>query len=145
MKNTWVKNKSNSQRISFLIGYVYEENILKRLLGITGSSFNLSTLTPQLKNETINTIANYYVALNITSNKKDQFYSSSNNGSRNVVITYIDSKRVTRWTDRINRLFAPNFYHDRRDKNFLKGLTFVGKKADTDEENFSEFPSVLGR
>lgn len=81
MKNTWVKNKSNSQRISFLIGYVYEENILKRLLGITGSSFNLSTLTPQLKNETINTIANYHVALNITSHKKDQFYSSSNNRS----------------------------------------------------------------
>lgn len=145
MKNTWVKNKSNNQRIAFLIGYVYEENILKRLLGITGSSFNLSTLTPQLKNETINTIANYHVALNITSHKKDQFYSSSNNRSRNEVITYIDSKRVTRWTDRINRLFAPNFYHDRRDKNFLKGLTFVGKKADTDEENFSEFPSVLGR
>ena len=62
MKNTWVKNESSSQRISFLIGYVYEE---KRFLGITGSSFNLSTLTPQLKKETTNTIANYYVALNI--------------------------------------------------------------------------------
>ena len=36
-------------------------------------------------------------------------------------------------------------YHDRRDKNSLKGLTFVGKEADIDEENFSEFPSVLGR
>ena len=80
MKNTWVKNKSNSQRISFLIGYVYKENILKRFLGITGSSFDSSTLKPQLKNET-NTIANYYVTLNITSNRKDQFYSSPNNGS----------------------------------------------------------------
>lgn len=51
-----------------------------------------------------------------------------------------------RFTDRTQRLFVPKFYHDRRDKNFLKGLIYVGEKAEIDEKYFQEAKEeILGR
>ena len=40
---------------------------------------------------------------------------------------------MLRFTDRIQRVFVPRFYHDRKDTNFLKGLIYVGEKTEIDE------------
>ena len=51
---------------------------------------------------------------------------------------------VLRFTDRIQRLFVPKLYHDRKDTNFLKGLIYIGEKKEIDEKYFFEGP-LLGR
>ena len=43
---------------------------------------------------------------------------------------------VSRFTGRIQRHFVPRFYHDRRNSNFRRGLTFVGEKKEIDEVGF---------
>ena len=50
---------------------------------------------------------------------------------------------VRRITGRIQRLFFPRFYHDRRDTNFLKGLTFVGEKNSITEIGFLMLNSLV--
>ena len=46
------------------------------------------------------------------------------------------SNTVLRFTDIIQRLFVPKFYHDRKDENFLKDLIYIGKKKEIDEKYF---------
>ena len=50
---------------------------------------------------------------------------------------------VSRFTGRIQSHFIPWFYHDRRNTNFRRGLTFVGEKKEIDEVGF--FDSKFGR
>ena len=50
---------------------------------------------------------------------------------------------VSRFTGRIQSHFVPRFYHDRRNTNFRRGLTFVGEKKEIDEVGF--FDSKFGR
>ena len=66
----------------------------------------------------------------------------------NLVFSYVVlvnpfNSAVIRYTDRIARLFVPKFYHDRKDKNFLKGLVYVGEKKEIDENFFSEAPLLV--
>lgn len=129
---------------SFLMGYLFETKYLKYFLRITGSSFDFTKLTAAWKNEVLNQIAKYKVQSSINNNL-DQLYSSANNGSKKVILSYILSFVVTGFTDRIVRWFVPKFYHNRKEKNFLKGLKYVGEKTEIDENGFSEFPSTLGR
>ena len=51
MKMTWKKNESatDKSRLSFLVGYLYDENMLKSLIGITTSSYDFTSLTPEIK------------------------------------------------------------------------------------------------
>ena len=46
---------------------------------------------------------------------------------------------------KIQRLFVPKFYHNRRDKNFLKNLIYIGEKKEIDEKYFYEDGTSLGR
>ena len=50
-ENELEKNNSglDSSRLSFLIGYLYEEDKLKRLLKITGSSHDFTSMSPEVK------------------------------------------------------------------------------------------------
>ena len=46
---------------------------------------------------------------------------------------------ITRvFNGRVQRLFVPRFYHDRRNINFLRELKFKGEKKEIDEKYFSE-------
>ena len=52
---------------------------------------------------------------------------------------------ITRvFNGRVQRLFVPRFYHDRRNINFLRELKFKGEKKEIDEIGFSE-EKLLGR
>ena len=60
------------------------------------------------------------------SDNSDEFYSGVSKSF--VVLKHALSHTVLRFADRIKRLFVPEFYHDRKNTNFLKGLTYIGKK-----------------
>ena len=144
MKMRWTKNKPFNDRISYLMGYLYNENHVKSLLEITGSSFDFTKLTNSRKNAFLNSVAH----TKVNSSKfhdLGSFFSSANNSSEKVILQYVLSFAIRRFTNRIIRLFVPKFYHDRKDTNFLRGLQFVGEKSDIDEVGFSEFSSILGR
>ena len=50
MENNWELNKSATNgRISYLIGYLENENLMKSMLGIKGSSFDFTTLSAEVK------------------------------------------------------------------------------------------------
>ena len=52
---------------------------------------------------------------------------------------------ITRvFNGRVQRLFVPRFYHDRRKTNFLRELKFKGEEKEIDETGFSE-EKLLGR
>ena len=76
------------------------------------------------------------------SDNSDEFYSGVSKSF--VVLKHALPHTVLRFADRIQRLFVPEFYHDRKNTNFLKGLTYIGKKKETDERYFFEGP-LLGR
>ena len=51
MKMTWKYGQSgfDNSRLSYLIGYLYDEATLKQHLGITGTSYDFTSMTPETK------------------------------------------------------------------------------------------------
>ena len=144
MKMNWKKNNSglDSSRLSFLIGYLYEEDKLKRLLKITGSSHDFTSMSPEVKTKFLYDLTREKHASTPNSGNSDEFYSGINKSF--VVLSHALSNTVLRFTDRIQRPFVPKFYHDRKDKNVLKDLIYIGEKKEIDEKYFFEVP-LLGR
>ena len=55
MKMSWTKDKSAfGGRISYLAGYLENEILMKSLMGVTGSSFDFTTVTSSYKNAYLN-------------------------------------------------------------------------------------------
>ena len=77
-------------------------------------------------------------------NTKNSDYFYSGLGPSYAVLIHVLNQNIIRYTDRIVRLFVPKFYHDRKDKNFLKEPLFIGEKNEIDKSYFSEIP-LLGR
>ena len=144
MSMRWPKNKPFIGRTSYLMGYLYNINHVKSLLGITVSSFDFTKLTDSRKNTFLNSIAHNKISSSGFS-YLESFFSSANNSSQKVILKCVLFFAVTRFTNRIIRIFVPKFYHDRKDTTFLRGLQFVGEKSEIDEAGFSEFSSILGR
>ena len=49
---------------------------------------------------------------------------------------------IKKFNDRIQKLFVPRFYHDRRQTNFLKDMRFVGEYPKINESSFCKFKSI---
>ena len=141
-KNNSAKDQS---RLKFLEGYLYNEKHLKPLIGITGSSYDFTSLTPQAKTNYLQmlTINVHRGIKDIDSYNKLTLFSAITNFEATVLV-YILSQTILRFTKRIQRLFIPKFYHDRKEINFLIGLAYVGEKTEIDKEDFNELP-ILGR
>ena len=147
MKTKWRKNDSgkDSSRLSYLISYLYDEQKLKTLLKITGTEHDFTSMTPEEKNEFLNKLTKAtHRQSDLYYGDADTFYSGATNGD-SVVLVYILSYAVLRHTEKIKRLFVPRFYHDRKDKNFLKNLKYIREKKKIDERYFSEQGTSLGR
>ena len=140
----WKKNISgiDSSRLSFLIGYLYDETKLKRMLKKTGSTHDFTSMTPEVKTKFLYDLTRENHVSTPNSDNSDEFYSGVSKSF--VVLIHALSHTVLRFTDRIQKLFVPEFYHDRKDTNFLKGLIYIGEKKETDERYFFEGP-LLGR
>ena len=147
MKNTWQKNNSarDNSRLMFLEGYLYKEQHLKVLIGITTSSYDFTSLTPQEKTGYLQRLKLYlHKGVKPTNSYNLSVSFSSIINLPATILIYISSQSIVRYTDRIKRLFVTKFYQDRKDPNFLKGLVYVGEKPGIDEIGFNQLP-VLGR
>ena len=147
MKTKWRKKDSgkDSSRLSYSISYLYDEQKLKALLKITGTKHEFTSMTPEERNDFLNKLTKAtHKQSDLYYGNSDSFYSGTTNGS-SVVLSYILSYAVLRFTKKIQRLFVPKFYHNRRDKNFLKDLIYIGEKKEIDEKYFYEDGTSLGR
>ena len=147
MKNTWQKNNSarDNSRLTFSEGYLYNEQHLKVLIGITTSSYDFTSLTPQEKTGYLQRLTLYlHKGVKPTNSYNLSVFFSSIINLPATILIYISSQSIVRYTDRIKRLFVTKFYHDRKDQNFLKGLVYVGEKPEIDQIGFNQLP-VLGR
>ena len=147
MKKTWKKNNSakDQSRLTFLEGYLCNEKHLKALIGITGSSYDFTSLTPQAKTNYLQMLTkNVHRGIkDIDAYNKARLFSAVIN-FESTVLVYILSQTILRFTKKIQRIFVLKFYHDRKGINFLIGLAYVGEKTEIDEERFNE-PPILGR
>ena len=147
MKTKWRKNDSvkDSGRLSYLISHLYYEQKSKTLLKITGTEHDFTSMTTEEKNDFLNRLTKAtHKQSDLYYGNSDTFYSGATNGS-SVVLSYILSYVVLWYTERIQRLFVPKFYHNRRDKNFLKNLIYIGEKKEIDKKYFYEEGTSLGR
>ena len=99
-------------------------------------------MSPEVKTKFLYDLTREKHASTPNSGNSDEFYSGINKSF--VVLSHALSNTVLRFTDRIQRLFVPKFYHDRKDKNFLKDLIYIDEKKEIDEKYFFEVP-LLGR
>ena len=127
MENNWELNKSATNgRISYLIGYLENENLMKSMLGIKGSSFDFTTLSAEVKTSYLYRLTKFVHYRKPNTKNNDFFYSKHSLSF--TVLMHILKTSALRFTDRINRIFVPKFYHERKDTNFLKDLNYVGEK-----------------
>ena len=145
MKMNWKKNNSgiDSSRLFFLIGYLYEEEKVKRLLKITGLKHDFTSMTPEEKTKFLYDLARENHASQADHGNLDDFYSGISRSF--TVLIHALSFTIFRFSNRIQRLFVPKFYHDRRDTNFLKGLIYIGEKQEIDGKYFYENETSLIR
>ena len=47
--------------------------------------------------------------------------------------------------NRTEKIFVSNYYHDRKDSNFLQFFNYVGEKSKIDDPSFSQSPEEFGR
>ena len=145
MKMTWKNNESalDKSRLSFLVGYLYDEKMLKSLIGITTPSFDFTSLTPEITTSVLQRVTlKTHSGRPANESNTDIFYLTKKNLSFTVLV--LINIIILRVTERIQRLLLPKFYHDRKDTNFLKGLKYFGEKPEIDEKYFYEAP-LLGR
>ena len=145
MKMNWKKNNSgiDSSRLFFLIGYLYEEEKVKRLLKITGLKHDFTSMTPEEKTKFLYDLARENHASQADHGNLDDCYSGISRSF--TVLIHALSFTIFRFSDRIQRLFIPKFYHDRKNTNFLKNLIYFGEKQEIDEKYFYENGTSLGR
>ena len=146
MKNTWQKiTARDNSRLTFLEGYLFNEQHLKVLIGITTSSYDFTSLNLQEKTGYLQRLTlNLHKGVKGTNSYNLSVFLSPIANLPATILIYILSQSIVRYTNRIKRLFVTRFYHDRKDRNFLKGLVYAGEKTEIDEIDFSELP-VLGR
>ena len=139
MKINW---KKKTILALIVVDYLYEEDKLKRLLKITGSSHDFASMSPEVKTKFLYDLTREKHASTPNSGNSDEFYSGISKSC--AVLSHAFSNTVLRFTDRIQRPFVPKFYHDRKDNNFLKDLIYFGEKKEIDEKYFFEV-SLFGR
>ena len=99
-------------------------------------------MTPEVKTKFLYDLTRENHASTPNSGNSDEFYAGVSKSF--VVLVHALSYVILRFTDRIQRLFVPKFYQDRKDTNFLKGSIYIGEKNEIDEKYFFGGP-LLGR
>ena len=117
----WNMDMANNKRLSYMIGYIYYKNHIVNMLNICEASRNLATMNPHEKNTFLRLLAEYF---HQKSTENDGFYSYFNKD--NVVLYHALSNVMLYYHREIQRLFVSKFYHERKSKNFLKALKFIG-------------------
>ena len=136
MSNAWPVNNVVNFRYSYLTGYLEDTRFLESLLGITGLSFDFSSMSISEKNGYLRRYSSYAHKSSPDGPLQDIFYSSYNKTF--TVLAHLAQSVAVRYTNRIHGLFVPKFYHDRKETNLLKNVKFVAEKDKIDEIGFSK-------
>ena len=109
---------------SFLTIYMWWEIHVEAILRVTENSKNLSSVSLIEKNTLLRTVSGYYH----NSARKDNFYCFQPQ-YRTVLYTgrSVIPSQILFHENKFARIFVPKFYHDKRDANFLKFLSYVGE------------------
>ena len=141
MQTTWQINNSanDNSRLLFLVGYLYDEKKVKYFFNIT-NSYDFRSLTVMRKKSFLMELTKMHNKY-ITIKGLDFFHSPTK-----IFFAVIQvAQNITRvFKGRVQRLFIPQFYLNRKNFNFLRELKFKGEKKEIDEKNFSE-DNLLGR
>ena len=119
-----------------MINYVGDTRILGSLIGVTGLIFNFKSISVAEKNRYLKRYSNIKLKNRSHEPLEDVFYSPF------VTLAHYTSSNIVRYTKKINKLFVPKFYHDRKNSNFKKNFKYIGEKNKIDD--FSEI-SESGR
>ena len=114
-----------------------EERHVKALLQITGNSKNLSSCGPSEIFFLLKTFSSYCHG----SPRQDNFYCYKKQHWTVIYAgSYLDPTRLYFYKNKDGRIFVPKFYHDKRDTNFLKFLSYVGEYRP--DNSSCEFPQI---
>ena len=99
MENSWELTKSGTNgRISYLIGYLENENLMKSMLGIKGSSYDFTTLSAEVKTSYLYRLTKFVHFRKANTKSNDYFYSKHSLSF--TVIMHVLNTPVLRFTDR---------------------------------------------
>ena len=106
-ENDTEKNESglDSSRLLYLIGYLYDETLMKKHLGFT-SSYNFSGIGIEQKNNFLRRLTQEVHQNTKRDRNIDDFYSGIGNRPFSLLFHFL-SNSILRFTDRIQRLFVP--------------------------------------
>ena len=109
---------------SILLGCMWTDIHVESILNINGNSKNLDTVGIQEKNLLLRTVSGYYHDSPI----QDNFYCYQ---TQHWAVLYAGLGTVPTQTlfyeNKVGRIFVLKFYHDKRNTNFLKLLSYVGE------------------
>ena len=95
---------------------------VEHILRISGNSKNLDTVGINEKNLFLRTISGYLHDLP----KQDNFFCYKKQ-NWTVLHSLLGVNQTLFYENKVERIFVPKFYHDKRDTNFLKFLSYVGE------------------
>ena len=122
---------------SFLIGYMWEGRHIEAILQVNGNSKNLDSYGPLVKNSLLKTISGYYH----DSPRQDNFYCyKKQHWTVIAAVSFLGATWLYFYEYTVERIFVPKFYHDKRDPNFLKFLSYVGEYGP--DNSHCEFPQI---
>ena len=106
---------------SILLGYMWTDIHIERILNISENSKNLDTVQINEKNFLLRTITGYLY----DSRSHDNFYCYQ---LQHWTVPYtVLSSQIFFYENKIGRIsVVRKFYHDNRDTNFLKFISYVG-------------------
>ena len=136
MANSWPEDIPSGFRYSYLTEYFNDNRIMESLLGITRLSFNFQSMSIVEKNSYLKRFTSIKLKNRGHGPLEDVFYSPFDKGY--VVLAHYQNSNIVRYTRKINRLFVPKFYHDRRNSNFLKNRRYVGQRIELTKKVFQK-------
>ena len=116
MTKAWRANRAVNFKLSYLIEYLVDTRIMESMIGITGLSFDFKSMSITAKNGCLRRCSSYKHRTKPDGPLKDLFYSSYNETYK--TLAHLMDSAVLRYTNKVNRLFVPKFYRDRKDTNF---------------------------
>ena len=120
-----------------LLGYMWTDIHVERILNINGNSKNLDTVGINEKNLLIRRISCYLH----DSPRQDNFYCYQ---TQHWTVLYAGlgavPSQILFSENKVGRIFIPKFCHDKRDTNFLKFLSYVGEYGP--DNSRCEFPQI---
>ena len=111
---------------SILFGYIWTDINVEHILRISGNSKNLDTVGINDKNLLLRAISGYLHA----SSREDNFFGYKKQNwtvLHSLLLGSNQTHQTLFYENKVECIFVHKFYHDKRDTNFLKFLSYVGE------------------